>query len=358
MKKLFKLLPFLLSVVFLISCSKDDDIDQNTSSETKGAYIVNYGGFEKGTSSITKYGYDTDELTEFYFQNQNGLSKINSAPQYVYHYEGHIYFMNNSPDNILVTDELFVAQDTIITDIVKPRNCVGYGDYLYVACWGGDVWTDVSVSYIAKIDLKTNTVEKKIALPGGSESLQIANGKLYAALGYKHAVAVVDLSTEEINYISTTDNCSYLIKDKSENLYVALVDYSTNNKTGLGYINTTTDEITLYPLENVSSSYASVLTFNKDYSKIYVVASVYVGNSPVGGVRIFDVATKTFEEDPLVSNVTGINGVSINPVDGKIYVFVSNANTTKGEMQIFDADEIYEATKTVGAAPAWAIYLD
>jgi hypothetical protein len=357
MKKLFKLLPFLLAAAtLLVSCNDDDDIDQDLSSETKGAYILNYGGYEAGTSSITKYDYDTDELTEFYFQNQNGFSKINSAPQYAYHYEGHIYFMNNSPDNILVTDELFVAQDTITADIVKPRNCVGYGDYLYVACWGGDVWTDISISYIAKINLKTNTVEKKIALPGGSESVQIANGKLYAALGYKHAVAVMDLSTEEISYITTTENCSYLLKDKNDNLYVSLVSYESGDGTGLAYINTTTDEITFYPLKNVSSAYASVFALSKDESEIYVIASV--GYPAVGGVKVFDTESKEFEEEPFVDGITGINGVSVNPVDGKIYLFISNGATTDGEMKIYSAEGVEETVKPLGAAPAWALFLD
>lgn len=360
MNKFLKLLPFLFAAASLFSaCSNDESDDLYPSELTKGAYIVNYGGYGSGTSSITKYDYYAGETTEFYYQRQNNYSEITSAPQYAYSYKDRIYLMNNEPDNVIVTDPLFVAQDTITTEIVKPRACVGSGDYLYIACWGGDVWADLSLGYILKYNVNSKTVEEKIDLPGGPEKLAIANGKLYAALNYKAEVAVMDLSTEEFTSIATTENCYDMLKDNNGNLIVAMSSYVTSGNTGLGFINTQTDEFTHYPLENVSSSYASVIALSKDQSKVYVIAAGYDANwNLVGGVQVFDVSTKTFEAEPLVSDVTGINGVSVNPENGDVYVFVSNGNTTKGSMQIFDSNGTFEETKTVGAAPAMAIFLD
>ncbi|WP_372776126.1 hypothetical protein [Mangrovibacterium sp.] len=362
MKKFFKLLPFFFAAISLFSsCSDNDNDDLYPSELTKGAYIVNYGGYEKATSSITKYDFEADEITEFYYQLQNNYAEITSAPEFAYEYEDRIYLMNNAPDNIIAVDPLFVAQDTITTSIVKPRACVGNGDYLYISCWGGSVWTDASVSYLVKYNVVTKTVEKTISLPGGPEGIQVANGKLYVALNYQQAIAVMDLSTEEISYIATPAVSSNLVKDSSGNLYVALVStYSyASSQTGLGYINTTTDELTVYELDNVSTSYASILALSKDQSKVYVVAAAYDASwNMVGGVQVFDVASKSFEASALVSGVTGVNGVSVNPNDGKVYVLVSNGSTTKGTMQIYDADGTYEETKTVGAAPTMTIFLD
>ena len=363
MKKLLKLLPFFLASVALFSSCSDDDDDSGSSysDQIEGAYIVNYGGYEVGSSSITKYNYTDDEVTQYYYQLQNDYSPITSAPQFAYNYEGTIYLMNNAPDNIISVNELFVIQDTITTSIVKPRACVGYGDYLYISCWGANPdWVDLPDSYIVKYNVLTGNVEETISMPGGPEGVQISNGKLYAALNYKQAVAVMDLSTEAISYIETPAVASSLIKDDNDNLYVALISSYSHaaTETGLGYINTTSDELTVYDLDNVSTAYASIITLSKDQSKVYVVAASYDASwNLVGGVQIFDVASGTFESTALVSDITGINGVSVNPDNGDVYVFISNGSTTKGTMQIYSADGTYQETQTVGAAPAMAIYL-
>ena len=364
MRKFLKLLPFLFAAAAVLSsCSDDDDNDLNPGELAKGAYILNYGGYSENTSSISRYDYETGDLTAFYYQQQNGGKKIGSAPQWIYEYDNLLYLMNNNPDRVIVTDLLFAAQDTITTDVAAPRNCVGYGDYLYISCWGNnpDYSGGMPDAYILKYNVITKLVEEKIPLAGGPEGLAIANGRLYAALNYRKAIAVMDLSTEAFSYINTDAVSGYFLKDKSGNLYVTQVStYSdASTATGLGYINTQTDEMTLFPLENVSTSYASVFAFSKDYSKIYIVASVYDATwNPVGGVRVFDVADKQFETNPLVSNLTGINGVSVNPADGKIYVFIAKGNTANGDMMIFSPEETEETTRTVGASPAMAVFLD
>ncbi|MGQ7870191.1 hypothetical protein [Sunxiuqinia sp. sy24] len=359
MKKFVKLLPFFLALLALVSsCSDDDDIiDLYPDELVKGAYILNYGGFSNDAASITKYDYEADKLTPFYDQQQNNGAIMVSAPQWVYQHDDRVYVMANEPDRVLVYDPLFVGQDTITTDIVKPRNCVASGNYLYIACWGGEVWNDNSVSYIAKYNLVTGEVEKKIALPGGPEGLEVANGKLYAALNYKNAVAVVDLKSEAISYIETTAVCSYLVKDDSDNLYVSLVGTWSNPSegAGLGYINTKTDEVSIHPL-TMTSSYASVMAFNKDKTKLYAIGAS--GYPVVGGVHVFNTSTKAFEEETLVNGVTGIKGISVNPENGDIYVLIDNGSSVNGTMMIYSEDGELTDTKDVGASPAMALFLD
>ena len=359
MRKFINLLPFFLALLALVSsCSNDDEINDLYPDElVKGAYVLNYGGFSNDAASITRYDYDVDKLTSFYDQQQNNGAIMTSAPQWIYEHDDRIYVMGNSPDRVLVYDPLFVGQDTITTNIVKPRNCIAYGNYLYVACWGGDVWTDLSVSYIAKYNLVTKTVESTIALDGGPEGLEIANGKLYAALNYKHAVAVIDLNSEAISYIETTAVCSYFVKDDSDNLYVSLVGTYNDPSEGaaLGYVNTTTDEITTYPL-TMSASYATIMALSKDKTKLYVIGAS--GYPVVGGVRIFNTSTKEFEEDALISDVNGIKGISVNPESGDIYVLIDNGSSVNGEMMIYSADQELKETKEVGASPAMTLFLN
>ena len=138
--------------------------------------------------------------------------------------------LGNNPDELLWVDAETFSQteNSVSTDIVKPRFGVGYGNYLYISCWGGDIWLDENISYIAKYNMTSQTVEEKIALPGGPEGMVIANNKLYTALNYKDSVAVVNLATDEISYIETPAVTSYFLKDNRDNLYVSLVSTSYN----------------------------------------------------------------------------------------------------------------------------------
>src|SRR5690606_2407650 len=139
---------------------------------------------------------------------------------------------------------------------VKPRFGVGNGNYIYVSCWGGDIWADETTSYIAKINLTTKTVEKKIVIPGGPEGLVIAKNKLFAALNYKDSVAVVDLPNDAISYIESRVVTSYFIREKSEKLYVSLVsNYSDfSDTTGIVNRNTTANkQETTYNLTGFST---------------------------------------------------------------------------------------------------------
>lgn len=363
MKKYFNyLLLAVFSLAILSSCSKDDK-ELFPSALTQGAYIVNYGSFEKGGSSISKYNYETGEITNFYDQQQNKGVEFASNIQFAYKTGDHVFLIGNSPDQIIDVDPLFVQTQNGATDqIAKPRNCVANGDYLYVSCWGENPdWNLMPDSYIAKYNIESGIVEEKIALAGGPEGLEIANGKLYAAMNYKNAVAVIDLTTEAISYIETPAVCSYFLKDNSGNLYVTLISsYSTPaTKTGLGFINTSNNQLTVYELENVSTEYASVLAFSKDKSKIFMVAAGYDADwTMVGGVQIFNVTTESFEANSLVSGISGIKGLSVNPVDGNVFVFVSPSSTSNGVMKIYSETGEVIDEKTVGASPSMALFLN
>lgn len=356
---------FLLSVFALIvfsSCEKDEP-NLYPSNLIKGAYIINYGSYDKGGSSISKFDYEKGLLTNFYDQQQNTGKAFASNLQYAYKFGDHVFLMGNSPDQVITVDPLMVQAKNGVTDkIAKPRSCVASGNYLYVSCWGENPdWKDMPGSYIAKYNIETAKVEKQIALPGGPEGLEIANGKLYVALNFKKAVAVMDLNTEAITYIETPAVCSYFLKDNNSNLYVSLIDsYSTPaTKTGIGYINTSTNALTVNELANVSTEYASIMAFNKDKSKIFVAAAAYDANwVMVGGVQVFDVSSKKFATTSLVSGISGLKGLSVNPIDGNIYVFVSPTVTGNGLMKIYSEAGTMVSEKTVGASPIMAIFMN
>jgi hypothetical protein len=360
--KYFTVLFFALSV--LSSCEKNDDPDPYPSDQVKGCYVVNYGSYGKGGASISKYDYTTATMTNSYYETQNVGLELLSNIQFAYNINNEVFLLGNNPDQVITVDPLFVQAKNGVTDqIANPRACIASGDYLYISCLGTKPdWSVMPDTYIAKYNMKTRAVEKIISLPGGPEGVEIANGKLYAALNYKDSVAVINMSTDAVSYIATPAVTSYFVKDKSGNLYVSLIstysDYSAS--TGLGYINTSTDKLAnTFALANVSTEYASIMATNNDKSKIYVIASEYDANwNLIGAVSVFDVATKTFSPQSLISKISGPRGLAVNPKDGNIYLFTGESVTGAGLMKIYKSSGEFVKQEPVGASPSMAIFLE
>lgn len=351
MKNKVKIL-LLMAVTAIMFASCDDDDIPSAPVEPTVSYIINYGSYSGDKSTITSYNKETGTATNDFYASVNGTA-ITSNAQSAVSYNGNIYFMGNAADQLFWVDGETFEQtaNPVTTDIVKPRFGVATGNYMYVSCWGGDIWTDETLSYIAKVNLTSNTVEKKIALAGGPEGLAIANNKLYAALGYKDSVAVVDLGTEAISYIETPAVSSYFLKDASNNLYVTFVStYSDpSSETGLGYINTSSDQlVSTYELPGVSSGYINVLAANDDFSKIYVVTEGANWGDP-GALSVFDVASKTFNSDKFLESVPGINGVAY--YNDKVFVFISESTAGNGKAMIYTPEGTKENEIETGKAP-------
>lgn len=318
------------------------------------AYIINYGSYSGDKATITAFDKYADDVENGYYKTVNGVDMVSNV-QYAYHFNNNIYFMGNNTDGIFWVDDKTFKQtkNAISADIIKPRYAVGQGDYLYVSCWGGNIWTDETLSYIAKVNLTTSKVEKKIPLHGGPEGLAIANNKLFAALNYKDSVAVMDLDSEAISYIETPAVSSYFVKDNNENLYVSLISTYTDfsSETGLGYINTSTNKLeSTIRLDGVSTSYVNILASNDDFSKIYVMTSAYDASWNLSGaVAVFDVASKKFDSKMLVEGVSGLNGIT--SYNNAVFCFVSESVSGNGKAVSYTPDGTKVKEYTTGIAP-------
>lgn len=355
----------LFAAILVHSCDKTEIPDDPfPSEEIEGCYVINFGNFGAGGASISKYDYKEDRMNNFFYQTQNGGNELLSNIQFALPNNDSIYLIGNVADQLLTVNPLMEQSlNGVSEDLENPRFCVADGDYLYVSCWGANPdYTDMPNSYISKFNTITRKVEKKIMVPGGPEGLAIVNGKLYAALNYINQIAVVKLSDESVSSISTPAVSSYFVKDINSNLYFTMLstyaDFSET--TGLGFINTTTDELgENYILANVSSSYGSIIQANNSFSKIYVTTSAYDANwNLTGAVSVFDVATKSFDDINFVEDVAGISGLSINPVNNDVYIFSAQSTTGAGIMQIYTNNGTFEKEYEVGAFPIGAFYLN
>ena len=352
MNNKINLLLLIIFSVFIFSCSENDP--EPVYIEHGVSYIINYGDYAGAKSTITAFDKETGTVTNNYYENVNSVALVSNI-QHAFSYNGKIYMLGNNPDELLWVDgKTFVqTENGVSADIVKPRFGVAASNYLYISCWGGDIWADESVSYIAKFNLSTKQVEGKIALPGGPEGMAVADNKLYAALNYKDSVAVINLSNDQISYIATPAVTSYFVKDKRDNLYVSLVstfsDFSEN--TGLGYINTNTDALeATYQLDGVSTSYVNILAPNTDFTKLYVMSSAYDANWNLSGaIAVFDTGTKSFEGENLVEGISGLNGIAW--YNDEVFSFIAESVTADGSAKTYKPDGTFVREFATGKAP-------
>ncbi|HKM94851.1 MAG TPA: hypothetical protein VJY41_14460 [Prolixibacteraceae bacterium] len=355
------LLAITIAVFVLSSCNGGDDPIPNLPNETTGVYFVDYGGSKVGSTIITKYDYKKDSVINNFYEAQNGV-ELTSNVQYGCEYNNKIYLMGNAADQVIVLDSAFVQTIPGVTEgIIAPRYCIDYNDYLYISCWGeAPDWNLMANSYIAKFNTKTNKVESTIALPGGPEGLAIANGNLYVALNFKNSVGVIKLSDNSISYIATPAVSSYFVKDKSENLYVSLVNSYSNpsTETGLGYIKTSSNTLDkVYKLDGISTNYSSIISPNKNCTGIYVLATVYDENwNTVAAVYNFDV--EKGEYSPFIENLSGTLGISFNTANDNLYVFGGESYTEPGSVVVYKTDGTKVCEFDTGISPYWAFYLN
>lgn len=319
------------------------------------SYIVNYGTYNGGKSTITAFDKYALSAQNGYYNTVNGVDMVSNV-QYAYNYKGNIYFMNNNADGISWVDAKSFEQtaNAISEGFIKPRYCIGYGDYLYVSCYGGDVWYDSSLGYIAKFNLNTKSVEK-IDLPGGPEALEIIDGKLYVALRYGAGIATVDLATEAVTKFDVAGQPVFFEKDPQDNLYVVISrnynDYVT--QTGVGYFNTQTNTLeTTYPLEGIGNTYDNVIEANSDFSKLYVsftTSTDYTTYVSTGSIGVFDVASKKFESENLVDGIVGNNGVQV--VGDYIISYISPSTSSNGAVVMYSNDGQKIAEHETGISP-------
>ena len=367
--KIFKksCLLVIASVFLFTACKKDEPTPEppTTLDATKSyAYVVSYGSYSGLKSEFDIYNITDKTITNNAYLAANSVA-FNSNIQSSLISNGLLYCMSNNGDKIDVLNASTLVQSSnpISTDIVKPRYMVIDGNNAYVSCWGNADWDIMADSYIAKIDLTTKAVTK-LALPGGPEGLEIANGKLYAALNYKDSIATINLANEQISYIATPAVSSYFLKDNSNNLYVSFVStYSdTSSFSGIGYINTTTDQIVNNNLlTGISSDYGSIMRFNNDKSKIYIIASSWVEDTPgnwvlKGGIKVFNTINSSFET-AFLENVNGLNGISVNPTNNDVYVLISPSATENGTLKVYSSSGTLLDTKETGIGPNQVLFL-
>lgn len=356
--KTIKHLMLLLAVstALFTSCEEDDNIISKKAN--KIAYVVNYGSYSGAKSEISIYDIDSSAITNDAYISANSV-EFTSNIQSMSIYNDIAYFMSNNGDKIDIVDAktLEATSNPISVDITKPRYFTAIGNTAYISCWGEVIdWSVMENSYIAKVDLITKEVTK-IALPGGPEGVIIVNNRLYTGLSTTNKVAVIDLGTEEISYITVSAVPQQFVQDNEGNIWVSLVSkYSTPfaaEKLGLEVIDPSTNTVTAkVDFEGIGGDGYIHISYDKE--TIYAMgAEAWPGTAST--IYTVDVKTKVLSGDALISG-ENFYGFNINPENDDVYVLISPSTSEKGTLKVYNNAGVLQDEETVGVGPNHVVF--
>jgi YVTN family beta-propeller protein len=223
MKTLKFITTLVITLLFLNSCSTNDDPKLPLGDYENGYFITNEGPFQNGTGTLTFVGYDgTDSQSIYKKVNSEDLGNIVNSMTLG---DEKAYIVVNNSNKITVTNKYSMEKITSIEGdkIKNPRYFVILGDTGYVSNWGDPF--DPSDDFIAVIDLNLNTVINTIPVGEGPEKMLIYNTKLYVILkggfGFNNKVVVINTNTNNVERSLTIgDVPNSIVDDGSGNIWI------------------------------------------------------------------------------------------------------------------------------------------
>lgn len=315
-----------LALALTFAACSDDDNDPKVIIEpptSVSAVVLNTGNWGGNDASIMRLDLGTYTMTADLYAAANGEG-LGDLGQDIISYGTKYYVTVSSSSKVVVLNkDMTIAKTINVTDDegvpASPR---------YLAAANGKVYFTAYDGCLSRIDTTTLNITGKVAIGSYPEGLSYARGKLYANIsgegtiqGSGHTVAVVDeasfTKTKDIEVVLNPYSQSVVANDG--NVYIV----SNGNYAGASWltpdqyvygtvqcINTLTDEATAVCSGTYIDTYAN---------KLFVLYSEYY-MPELTKAFIYDIESGTETTLTDLSQFGGLNGVSVDPTKGDVYI--------------------------------------
>ncbi|KJD33350.1 cell surface protein [Tamlana nanhaiensis] len=213
---------FVLSALFLTSCSSDDDSVSEPRSDYENGILISGEGSSAGTGSVSFISNDFTVAENLIYKTVNDV-ELGTYLQSMAFDDDNAYIVVDNANTITVADRYtFEYKGEITTGLSLPRFMVTANGKGYVTNWGSTA--DDTDDFIAVVDLSTYSIEKTISVGNGPERIVAHNGKLYVshkgAYTTNNIVSVITIADDNVEEITVKDNPDELFFNTSGNLVV------------------------------------------------------------------------------------------------------------------------------------------
>ncbi|PWA05358.1 YncE family protein [Flavobacterium psychrotolerans] len=342
----------LLSPIFLVSCTKDEDpiIETPLGAYDNGILILNQGGFNKGNASISYLSNDFSTLQNNIFSLVNPTLILGDVAQNMAIYGDLAFIVANISNKIEVVNRYTMAHvATITTGMNNPRYIAFANGKGYVTNWGNG--SSVSDDFVAVLDLTNYTVSGTISVVEGPDKIIENNGYLYVAhsggFGYGNTISVINTISDAVTSTINVGDVPNSMEINNGSLYVLCEGKSSwsgaetageLDKVDLG-TNTVTSSINF-------SLTAHPSNLDIDNEKLY-----YTSGSSVYSMGI---AATTLPTSALLTiSAQGGNTIYSFAVKNN-YIYVGDAGdfSANGKVFTYFSSGTYVHSHTVGVIPA------
>ncbi|MDR1877593.1 MAG: YncE family protein [Flavobacteriaceae bacterium] len=377
MKNTIKKLVFPVFIaIFMLSCNEDDSLPSTYSPEEtitspenidiQGLYVLNEGNMGSNKASLDYFDYSTGVFSN------NIYSKVNSTVTYslgdvgndIQIYGSKMYAVINVSNYIEVMDAK-TAKHLGEIQIPNCRYIAFDKGYAYVTSYAGPVSIDPNAppGYVVKVDTATLQIVNKEVVGYQPDELVVANNKLYVANSggyrvpnYDNTVSVIDLNTfKEIKKIEVAINLWRIRKDKNNKLWVTSRGDYGKNPPRTFILNPDTDTV-----EKEVNAVVSDMSFFDD--KMYYYGYAWTAQGATTHYGIIDINDQEVVSDQFIKN--GIEkdivipyAITVNPVNGDIFIADATNYVTSGRLHCFDKDGYFKWKATTGDIPGHFTFL-
>lgn len=297
----------LATLALATACDPANEIAPIPSvTSTNSVYVINEGS---ANGAVSLYDKATKSVQADRFAAANGGRKLGAILQSMTVVNDRAYLVGNGSDEVEVVKMADFTSVTTITGLSQPRYLVAASaDKAYLTEWVGAFPN--YTGRVAVIDLKTNTVTKRIAVGNAPDEMLLVDGRLYVTASYGNALTVINTSTDVIETtVAMPDGPKNIVRDARGNIWVlcskygATTDYLVRFAPSATAVNQQTR--IAFPNSYVNGN----LRINVDGSKIYVSLGT--------GTYVLEPTAIALPATPLIRR--NFYGLGIDPQDNTIY---------------------------------------
>jgi DNA-binding beta-propeller fold protein YncE len=347
MRREIYILLILLSVV-ATSCMKwDYGEEESMTASGAGLFIVNEGNFQYGNASLSYYDPETMTVENEVFRRANGM-KLGDVAQSMTIHDGKGWIVVNNSHVAFAIDLTTFREEGRITDLASPRYIHFVSDEkAYVS----QIWDN----RIFIVNPRTYTITGHISVPdmaaesGSTEQMVQVGRYVYCTCwSYQNRIIKIDTETDSVvDELTVGLQPNSIVADKNGKLW-ALTD---GGYEGSPYG---------YEMPTLCCIDAATFTLEAEYAFKFGASPTELQINAAGDklywlnddVWQMDVSATRLPVKPLLeSRGTKYYGLTVNPVNGDVYVADAIDYQQQGKVYRYTADGTLKDEFYVGVIP-------
>lgn len=339
-----KIIASVFTLLLLVSCKKDPKPVIVNSEFSNGILCMNEGLFQQNNATLSFYNLDkkTTALNQFSTINGRGLGDTaNDMIEYSHLDKPYIAIAVDVSSQIEIIDASTLKTVKQIplfngTNSRQPRSVQYHNNHLYSINFDGT---------ISKIELNTHTILSTLNCGLNPEKAEIINNTMYVVNSgglnsptYDNTITVIDLNTFTITTtIETAINCSTIVKDEQNELYlISRGNYGTIQPQLLRINSTTNSVIQSTNIELTAMAYSN--------------QTLYYFDTSDQSIHTYNTTTETLNTTALIdcSNFQNLYGIYINSEEQLIYLTDANGYTSSSIIRCYSMQGVFQYEFTGG----------